>query len=96
MKIKPVANRVLINFHFPEEKEGDLVLPNSNIDPSIGEKRTKIECLAVGDDVKVCKPGDWLLLSPDAQRNVIGVCKEPPQAIIHDSLILGIILDDSK
>lgn len=93
MNIKPVANRVLVRFHFPPEDEV-IQLPNSNLSTEVGDKRTKVEVLCVGENVKVCTIGDFLLLHSDALRNAIPVTKEPPDALIHDSVILGIVLDD--
>lgn len=92
MNLQPVANRVLIQLHFPP-KDG-IILPESNLSPAVEEKRTKVECLAIGNDVKVCKPKDFLLLHPDAQRNVIPVQKEPSLAIIDAGLILAVVTDD--
>lgn len=93
MNIKPVANRVLVRFHFPPEDEV-IQLPNSNLSTEVGDKRTKVEVLDVGGEVVVCGTGDFLLLHPDALRNTIPVTKDPPIALIHDSMILGIVLDD--
>lgn len=93
MNIKPVANRVLVRFHFPPEDEV-IQLPNSSLSTEVGDKRTKVEVLAIGPNVKVCVTGQFILIHPDALRNTIPVTKEPPIAIIHDSVILGIVLDD--
>lgn len=95
MNVKPVGNRVLIELHFPVEEENVVILPDRNLSPDAGEQRTKVECKAIGDLVTVCKPGDSLLLAANVmERGFLPTNKEPAQGLIHDSMVLGIILDD--
>lgn len=94
MKIKPGQNRIHIQFHFP--LEDGIILPESNLTTSAEDKRTRVECLTIGDGVTVCKPGDFLLLHEDALRNAIPITKEPPTALIHDSIVIALVLDDAQ
>lgn len=94
MKIKPAEHRILVQFHFPAD-EG-IILPESNLSPSVEAKRTLVECLDIGSNVTACGIGDFLLLHADAMRNAIPISKEPPTALIHDSNVLAIVLDDAQ
>lgn len=95
MKIKPGPNRIHVQFHFPPE-DGTVILPESSLSPSVESKRTIVECLSIGEAVTACKPGDFLLLHEDTLRNAVPISKEPPTALIHDSVVLAIILDDGQ
>lgn len=95
MKLKPVDHRILVQLYFPPE-DGGIVLPGTNLAASVEDKRTLIECLLTGENVEVCKPGDFLLLHADAMRNAIPITKEPATMLIHDSQVLGIIEDDER
>lgn len=95
MQIKPVDHRILVKFHFPDEREG-IILPESSLSPSVEEKRTLVECLEVGPEVKVCGKGDFLLLHADTMRNAVVIEKDAHTALIHDSMVLGLVLDDAQ
>jgi hypothetical protein len=94
MQIKPGINRIHVKFHFPTEKKDELVLPNSSLSPSVEDKRTLVECLSIGDKVEVCKPGDFLLLHADTLRNAVPINRDEHTALIHDSVVIAIVLDD--
>jgi hypothetical protein len=96
MQIKPGTNRIHVQFHFPSEEEGELILPKSNLSPSVEKKRTLVECLSIGDKVEVCKAGDFLLLHGDSMRNAVPITKEPATALIHDSMVIAIVTDDVR
>lgn len=91
MKITPTAHRILVQCHYPTEQVIDLPAPT--FAPNAGANRTKVECVAVADDVTVCKVGDFLLLHPSAVDSAIPVSKEPPLLLTHDSLVMGITDD---
>lgn len=92
MQIKPTQHYILVQFHFPEDQA--VVLPDNvtAFSPSMEDKRTKVECLAHGEDVTVCHRGDFLLILDP--RNMIPISKNPATALIHDSIVVGIVLDD--
>lgn len=94
MQIKPVDHRILVKFHFPDE-EG-IILPESNLSPSVEEKRTRVECLEIGSEVTICKKGDFLLLHTDAMRNAIIITKKEHTALIHDGVVVAVVLDDAQ
>jgi co-chaperonin GroES (HSP10) len=92
MKIQPVNTRVLVRLHFPPET--DIILPKANVSVSAGDKRTKLEVIAIGDKVTNCKVGDFLLIHPDCWGHLIPTSKEPPEGLIDAHHILAIVLDD--
>jgi hypothetical protein len=92
MKIQPVNTRVLVRLHFPPET--DIVLPKANVSASAGDKRTKLEVLAIGDKVTNCTVGQFLLIHPDCWDHLIPTSKEPPEGLIDAQHILAIVLDD--
>jgi co-chaperonin GroES (HSP10) len=95
MQIKPAHHRILVKFYFPDESEG-IVLPESNLSPSVEDKRTLVECLEIGPDVTVCDKGDFLLLHVDTLRTAVPIHKDEHTALIHDSMVIAIVLDDAQ
>lgn len=96
MQIKPGIHRIHVRFHFPSEEAGKLILPDTNLSPDVEEQRTRVECLSIGADVNACKVGDFLLLHSDTLRTAIPITKEPATALIHDSMVIAIVLDDAQ
>lgn len=90
--LKPCHNRILIKITQVDvavlRPESLTILEND-----------QIEVLAVADGVTCCKPGDRILLLPDA-RNLIGIEKHddarPPWAtvIVHESVVMAVVVQD--
>lgn len=94
MKIKPAEHRIHVQFHFPPED--DIILPSQGLSTKLEDKRTRVECLDIGANVMGCKVGDFLLLHEDTLRLAVPITKEPPTALIHDSMVIALVLDDAQ
>lgn len=90
MNVKPVANRILVQLHFPPEDNESVVLPDINLNIVAEGQRTRVECLAIGPAVTTCKPGDFLILVDEAIRNFVPTNKEPAQGLFHESVVIAI------
>jgi co-chaperonin GroES (HSP10) len=80
-KIHPVANRILIRY---VEAKRDIILPDN-----ITESLDGWDVIEVGEDVKVCRPGDRVLLI--AHANLMGVDDKNKIALADAGVVIATI-----
>lgn len=84
MKLKPVANRILIKLN-PADSKSRIHIPD-NIAYESGLRTWNV--LDVGPDVKTCQPGDNVLVLPSA--NLLGIDPEEETAIADASVVIAL------
>lgn len=89
MNLQPSKTHILVRLYDPAKQVIETISKTFDGDA----RRTRVEVLAIGPDVKSCKVGDFLLLIPKPIL-LPAVNQAGDEVLVDDGHVLGVVLDD--
>lgn len=91
---KPAKGYVLFKLNTVEKQYTDtgLYKADETVQREMQERNAYVQVLKVGDDVTLCKPGDFILIHPQMMANVFEMPKEGEfrSALVMEGGIFGV------